>query len=105
MQTEDLIAANDFCTHHNIEYSFISSLDEYGLIEITTIQQNGYIPSSQLATLEKLVRMHNDLDINREGLEAISYLLKRVEDMQQEIISLKNRLGMYEQLSHEEEYL
>ncbi len=101
MQTEDLIAANDFCTHHNIEYAFINSLNEYGLIEITTIQQTGYIPASQLATLEKLVRLHNDLNINREGLEAINYLLKRLERMQQEITLLNNRLRTYEQVSQQ----
>jgi hypothetical protein len=102
MQTEDLIAANDFCTHHNIEYAFINSLNEHGLIEITTIQQTGYIPIKQLATLEKLVRLHRDLNINSEGLEAINYLLKRVERMQHEIILLNNRLRMYEQVSQAE---
>ena len=35
MQKEYLIAVDEFCTHNNIENSFISSLQETGLIEIT----------------------------------------------------------------------
>ena len=34
METGHLIAANDFCSSHQIEISFISSLKEFGLIEI-----------------------------------------------------------------------
>jgi hypothetical protein len=36
--------------------------------------------------------MHYDLNINVEGIEAITHLLARVEKMQQEIISLKNKI-------------
>jgi hypothetical protein len=35
MQEENLIPANEFCLHHNIEVSFIDSLKEYGLVEFT----------------------------------------------------------------------
>jgi hypothetical protein len=42
------------------------------------------------------VRLHYDLDINLEGIEAITYLLNRVKNMQAEIIALKNRLRLYE---------
>lgn len=93
---DDLIAATDFCTHHKIEYSFISSLNEHGLITITTVQENRYIPLSELHKLEQFVRLHTDLDINLEGLEAISHLLQKIEGMQNQIIGLKNRLRMFE---------
>ncbi|MBA4138994.1 MAG: chaperone modulator CbpM [Segetibacter sp.] len=96
MQTEDLIAANDFCTHHKIEYSFINSLNEYGLITITTVHENRYIPLSELGRLEQFVRLHTDLDINLEGLEAISNLLQKIEGMQNQITALKNKLRMLE---------
>ena len=96
MQTEDLIAANDFCTHHKIEYSFINSLSENGLITITTVHENRYIPSSELHKLEQFVRLHTDLNINLEGLEVISYLLQRIENMQNQITALKNKLRMFE---------
>lgn len=96
MQTKNLIAINDFCINHNIEMSFISALQQNGLIEITTIKETGFVDASQLQHMEKIVRFHYELDINMEGIEAIIYLLKRMESMQDEIIALRNRLRLYE---------
>jgi len=96
MAMQDLIAANELCIHHKIEYSFINALSDFGLIEITTVEHTTYIPASQLQKLEQYIRLHNDLDINLPGIEAISNLLERVENMQQKITSLKNRLRIYE---------
>jgi hypothetical protein len=93
---QDLIAAEEFCRHYNIEYSFINSLQQHGLIEVTTIRETGYLPSAQLPVIEKLIRLHTDLDINLEGIEAINYLLQRIEEMQHEITLLKNKLRAYE---------
>lgn len=96
MQTEKLVAVNKFCTSHNIEISFISSLQQNGLIEISTIQETAFIDADQLQQVEKFMRLYYDLDINLEGIETISHLLKRMNAMQDEIISLRNRLSLYE---------
>lgn len=95
-----LISTDDFCTHYKVEYSFISSLQQNGLIEIITINQNSFIDHDHLKNVERLVRLHYDLDINLEGIEAITYLLTRVKNMQGEIIVLKNRLSVYEDVQH-----
>ena len=96
MQTSDLIAINEFCVNHNIEISFISSLQQNGLIEITTIKETGFIDAGQLQQLEKIVRFYYELDINLEGIETITHLLRRMTSMQDEMIALKNRLRLYE---------
>ena len=96
MQTSDLIAINEFCVNHNIEISFISSLQKSGLIEIITIKETGFINTSQLKDLEKFVRFYYELDINLEGIETITHLLRRMTSMQDEMIALKNRLRLYE---------
>lgn len=96
MQTEEMIPVNDFCIHHNIETSFIYSLQESGLIEISTIEEKTFLPVNQLSQLEKLVRLYYEMDINLEGIETISYLLERMNEMQQQIIQLSNRLSLYE---------
>jgi len=96
MQTRNLIAINEFCISHNIEISFINSLHQTGLIEITNIEETGFIDVSQLGHLEKIVRFYFDLDINLEGIETINHLLERMQKMQNEIITLKNRLRLYE---------
>lgn len=95
MTTADLIAAQDFCIYHNIEYTFITSLQQAGLVEITIINETSFIPQSELQKLEKLINLHQ-LDINIAGIEAISHLLERVEKLQENMRYLKNRLSLYE---------
>ena len=96
MQKEKLIPVDEFCIHHNIEISFISSLQQTGLIEITTIQETSFIDADQLQQVEKILRFYYDLDINLEGIETITHLLQRVNSLQDEINTLKNRLRLYE---------
>ena len=91
---EHLISTDEFCTHYKVEYSFINSLQECGLIEVTKIDDHLFIDHDHLKNIEKLVRMHYELEINLEGIEAITYLLNRIESMQQEIIALKNKLSI-----------
>ena len=94
--TTTLISTDDFCTWHQVEYTFITSLHEAGLVEITIIDKTEYIPETQLQKLEKMVRMHHDLDINIAGIEAITHLLERFESIQEDIRTLKNKLRLYE---------
>ena len=101
MKTEYLIAVDEFCASHNIEVSFISSLQQNGLIEITTIEETGFFDEGQLQQIEKFIRFYYELDINLEGIETITYLLQRINSMQDEIIALKNRLRLYETPMHE----
>jgi hypothetical protein len=96
IQADNLIALDVFCANHNIEISFISSLQQTGMIEITTIKETEYIDAEQLQQLEKFVRFYYELDINLEGIETVTYLLERINSLQDEIIALKNRLSLYE---------
>lgn len=96
METEYLIAVDEFCTNHDIEISFINSLQETGLIEITTIEESGFIDTEQLLLLEKYMRFYYELNINLEGIDTIKHLLLRVKAMQDEITALRNRLRLYE---------
>ena len=96
MQAEYLIAIDEFCANHNIEVSFISSLQQNGLIEISTIKDTGFIDADQLQQIEKYIRFYYELDINIEGIETITHLLRRVISLQDEIITLRNKLRLYE---------
>ena len=93
---KNLITANEFCANYNIEISFIHSLQETGLIDITTIEETIYIPVNQLQELERIVRLYCELKINLEGIETITHLLKRIDNMQDEINVLKNKIRFYE---------
>lgn len=92
MEQDELIPVEDFCVYHNVEYSFIDSLQSSGLISITSVHQSACIPLDEMQKLEKFVRLHYDLDINLEGIETIHYLLEKIEQMQMEILKLRNHL-------------
>jgi len=94
MATKHLIATNDICTYHQVEYQFISLLNEAGLLEVKVVNQASYIPESELQKLERMIRLHHDLEINIAGIEAISHLLERIEQMQEEMRVLRNRPGI-----------
>jgi chaperone modulatory protein CbpM len=96
MQTENLIALRDFCVSHQLKFSFIETLQHYGLIEVTTIDRTSFVHDSELPKLEQFVRLYHELDINFEGMEAITHLLQRMQEMHNEIIMLRNKLSMYE---------
>ena len=96
MQPTEMIPADDFCVHHNIELSFIRTLQEHGMIETVTIEETLFVPNVQLERLEKIVRLHADLAINVEGIDTIIHLLQRIEEQQEQIMHLKNRLERYE---------
>jgi hypothetical protein len=96
MQPDDMIPATEFCVHHKIELSFIHSLEQHGLIETVVIEENVFLPLSELDRLEKIVRLYFELDINLEGIETINHLLQRITSMQEQIVGLSNRLKAWE---------
>jgi hypothetical protein len=96
METTHLISIQQFCTHYNVPKTFINALQEYDLVEITITDTDNYIKTNQLNDIEKMMRLHYDLDINLEGIDAIYNLLKQVEDLQSQVITLRNKLSFYE---------
>ncbi len=98
MNTENLISIREFCQYHQVEFTFIEALQYNGLIETVMVEQMVYIHPGQLVRLEKLVRLHQDLDIHPDNLDVVTGLLERVEDLQQQIVTLQNRLAFYEPL-------
>ena len=96
MQTENLIDIDEFCASHKIKISFIKLLQKNGLIEITIIKEIGFIKTTKLLELEKVIHFFYELDINLEGIETITHLLLRINSLNSEITLLKNKLCFYE---------
>ncbi|MGA8854173.1 MAG: chaperone modulator CbpM [Christiangramia sp.] len=96
MRKDDLIPAEEICIRYKVERQFVSSLYESGIIEVVTIEETEYVHCDHLAEFEKMMRLHHELDINMEGLEAINHLLKQIQELQKNNRLLKNRLGLYE---------
>ena len=96
MENHNYISTNDFCTHYNVDYTFICKLHDQGLLHLHAENNNNYLDIEELNSIEKLIRLHYEMDINVEGIDAIFNLLQKVSSMQTEITSLKNKLRLYE---------
>ena len=95
MESADMIVLDEFCTSHQVKVSFVRSLEEHGLIETVIVNETLCIPEIELPKLEQIIRLHQELNINPEGIDAINILLDRIETMQNEIIVLRNKLDFY----------
>lgn len=92
MITRELIPVLEFCLHHNVEVSFIESLNQSGLIHVTRHEQQVFVPIDELKKLETYVVLYRELDINIEGIETVAYLLQKIEILQQHVQILNSRL-------------
>lgn len=97
MERQDLISTDEICSHYHVELSFIRGLREHDLIEINTIETTEFVSAERLSDLERFIRLHNDLNINLEGLEAVDHLLKQMDELRNQMLQLQNRLRLYEE--------
>jgi hypothetical protein len=96
MKTKNLIAIKTVCSHYDIESSFIDSLHHIGLIQIERIQRTLFIHEDQISDLEKMIRLHHELNVNPEGIDVVFNLLQKERELRDELIELRNRLRLYE---------
>lgn len=96
MMEEQLISTKKLCSHYNIEIEFIDALDKMELIHIKIVKQQQFIHLDQLGDLEKIIRIHYELNVNLEGIDVVFNLLEKERQMREELNALKNRLKLYE---------
>ncbi|HET8827959.1 MAG TPA: chaperone modulator CbpM [Pelobium sp.] len=96
MVKENYIPLATLCTHYKVEMDFIFELSENDLLEITYLKTEPCIHHERVIYLEKMLRLHQDLQINIAGIDAVFNLLNQVEDLQAEVNELRNRLKVFE---------
>jgi hypothetical protein len=96
MNTAQRITVEVFATHQGVDVTFVHALHERGLIRIRVLQEQHFLEPGELARIEQLARLHYDLDINLEGIEAVCHLLDRMDTAQREAQMLRERLRLYE---------
>lgn len=96
MDTQELIIIEIFCQEYQIEKHLVDDLEAFGLLQTIQHNQATYIHKNQLVNIEKIIRLHNDLNINKEGIAVILDLLEKVNQLQTEVKHLNDRLGLYE---------
>jgi hypothetical protein len=94
--SEEFIPLREYCSYHQVEVSFVHHLHDAGLIEMTMREGSAFLPTDELPVLEKFIRWHYDLSINPAGIEALSHVLQRFENLLAENRTLRYRLRRFE---------
>jgi hypothetical protein len=98
MASKSLISIQQICVHYNVPESFINALNDLDLIDIIYLENAPCISETHINEVEKMMRLHYDLDINLEGIDAIYNLLKQIEGLKQENTLLQNKLRFHKGL-------
>ncbi len=96
METTHFIPVIQLCELYEVEESFFHALNEVGLIEISTIEQAPCLHHEKINDVEKMIRIHYELNVNIEGIDVVFNLLQKLNSLQSELISMQNRLHLYE---------
>ncbi|CDF78997.1 transcriptional regulator, MerR family [Formosa agariphila KMM 3901] len=96
MAENHYILVRTICVQYKIEPVFLEDLQGIGLVDIITIENDKFLHQDTLADLEKMIRLHNELNVNLEGIDVVFNLLKKVNTLQQELSVTKNKLLFYE---------
>lgn len=100
MEEQKWILVDVLCTHYELELTFFDALENVGLIEMHIVNSEKCLAQDQLADLERMIRLHNDLHVNLEGIDVVFNLLEKVNTLGNEMNTLKNRLRLYEGLDY-----
>ncbi len=96
--TKQLISIHKICESYQVPNSFFEELQAFDLIPVHTETAEPMIEENVLPQVEKIMRLHFDLNINMEGIDVIINLLNQIEELQNEIDYLKKRLSLYEEI-------
>lgn len=96
MKNDNRIQLQTICSHYQVELSFFTHLGDLDLIEIEFIEQSPYIHENQMHILERILRLHRELELNPEGIDVVFNLLKKIEHLQNDLKATQNRLKLYE---------
>lgn len=96
MIDRNYILITQYSEYSKIDNSFLENLFEYGLIRFEKEENAIYINEDDIPEIERLYRLHQDLGINFEGLDAIKHMLRRLEKMEKKMNLLQKKINLYE---------
>lgn len=96
MIPEGYISIERLSSLYKVSLTFFEELDDYGLVRFQTVEHFRCVHEDEIKKIEKIIRLHHELEINTPGIETILHLLKKVENLQEELQRIQNRLDLYE---------
>jgi hypothetical protein len=98
MSEENYISLNTLCKCYSIEMSLLHDFENHGLIEVITVEESLCIHTEQIQDLEKMLHLHQELQINAAGIDTIFNLLQHINELKKQKQLLMNKLKVYEEI-------
>lgn len=95
METDKYIRITHFCEVHEVELSFIEELESYELISIVEQESVKCFLPDEIPHIEKMIRLHKELEVNPAGIDAILLLLEKLNKKETELSKLRNKLSIF----------
>lgn len=96
MEGQNFISIVRLCNHYKVEVSFFEQLEDEDLVKIIMIKQTRCLHQNSISDLEKMIRIHQELNINIEGIAVVFNMLEKMNALQSKMNVLQNRLRLYE---------
>jgi hypothetical protein len=95
MDTKTYISVSHLCTQYQITEQLFKKFHDTGLLKIITIEEKPCITIKSIQKVEKILRLHQDLKVNPEGIDVILNLLKKIDTLSSEVVTLQRKLEIY----------
>ncbi|WP_405382123.1 chaperone modulator CbpM [Maribacter sp. LLG6340-A2] len=96
MNSENYIQIELYCQQTQTPMEFIDELLEFEMIEVQHIENKIYVEPRHIVEIERVYRLRNELGINMEGIDTLNHMIKKVNQLEQELKMLRDRLTIYE---------
>jgi len=90
------IAIEEFCRHHGIEVTVIREFADFGLMQLTVEENREFVSDADVKRLERMLRLFQDLGVNKEGVEIILNMRNELKRLRRESENLRYRLSRLE---------
>lgn len=91
------IEIEKFCTHHGIQVTLVREFADFGLVHLQEQEQKAMLPEAEIEKLERMLRLYNELGINKEGLEIILNMRDQLVSLNSELEAIRYRLKQLEE--------
>lgn len=95
------ISIEEFSSLHGVEVRLIREFADFGLLR-TYMQQNlECLTADDIAHVQRLVRLYQDLGINKEGIDIILSMREQILSLREEVENLRYKAQKLEQERHQ----
>ena len=97
MSTTEYITVTHLCSQYKVTSQLFQQLHETGLIQVITVEEEPCVHIETVHQVDKIMRLHHDLNVNPEGIDIILNLLEKIDTLQTEMNSLERKLRLYKE--------